>query len=158
MILRCLSEGGLLGWLSKLTKDRGSGRERILSLLLLQLLQLCEVERVRCGEMTVGVDGRRRRDRRTRHIARVAICSLVRGPARKLGGGRSGKEQLFHHPLILIHIVHIAISRLDVVVVCLVDAILPGPARAGGDAGAPAPVTHDRITRVASSPLRPRHI
>ena len=58
MILWCLSKRRLLGWLSKLTKDRGSSCERILSLLLLQLLQLREVERVRGGEMAVGVHGR----------------------------------------------------------------------------------------------------
>ena len=57
MILWGLSERGLLGWLSKLTKDRGSSRERVLSLLLLQLLQLCKVEGVRGGEMAVGMHG-----------------------------------------------------------------------------------------------------
>jgi hypothetical protein len=92
VILGCLGEGRLLGWLSELTKDRGSGRERILSLLLLQLLQLCKVERIRGSKMTVRVDCWRRRHRGTRHIARVAVCSLMRIPSGKLGGGRAGKE------------------------------------------------------------------
>jgi len=55
VILWCLSKGRLLGWLSELTKDRGGSRERILGLLLLQLLQLCKVKRVRGSEMTVGM-------------------------------------------------------------------------------------------------------
>jgi hypothetical protein len=152
VILWCLSEGRLLGWLPELTKDRGSGRERILSLLLLHLLQLCKVERVRGSEVVVGMHGWRRRHRRTRHMSRVTIRSLVRIPTSKLGGGRSGKEQFFHHPLILIHIIHIAISLLSVVEICLINAILSGPARAGSNTGASAPITHDRITRMASSP------
>lgn len=158
MILWCLGEGRLLGWLSKLTKGRGSSRKRILSLLLLLLLKLCKVERIRGGEVAVGMRCWRRGHRRTCHISRVAIRSLMRIPTRKLGGGRSGKEQLFHHPFVLIHIVHIAISLLGVVEICLINAILSGPARVGGNAGASAPITHDRVISMASSPLRPWHI
>ena len=158
VILVCLSEGRLLGWLSKLTEGRGSGRKRILSLLLLQLLQLCEVERIRGSEMTVGVHSWRRRHRGTRHIARVAVRSLMRTPSNKLGRGRSGKQQIFHHPLILVHIIHIAISLVGVVGIGLIDAILSGPARVGGDARASAPIAHNCVTRIVGSPLRPLHV
>jgi len=159
VILWCLSKGRLLGWLSKLTKDRGSSCERILSLLLLLLLQLCKVKRVRGGEVTaVGMHGWRRRHGRTRHVSRVTIRSLVRVAAGKLGGGRGGKEQIFHHALILIHVIHIAISLLSVVEIRLINAILSGPVRARGDTGASAPITHDRVTRMASSPLCPGHV
>jgi hypothetical protein len=145
----------LLGWFSELTKDRGGGRERILSLLLLQLLQLCKVERIRGSEVTVGMDGWRRSHWGTRHMARITVRPLVGVPTRKLRGGRSGKEQFFHHPLILVHIIHIAISLLGVVEVRLINAILSGPARAGGDTGASAPIAHDHVTMEANFPLRP---
>lgn len=157
VILWRLGEGRLLGWLSELTEDRRSSGERILGLLLLQLLQLCKVERIRGSEMTVGMHGWGRRHRGTGHISRIAVYSLVRVPASRLGGG-SGKEQLFYHLLILIHVVRIAISRMGVVETCLIDAILSGPVRVGSNAGAPAPIAHGRVTRMASSPLRPRHI
>jgi len=158
VILGCLGEGRLLGWFSKLTKDRGSSCKRILSLLLLQLLQLCEVKRIRSGEVTVGMDGWRRRRWGTRHIARVAVRALVGMSTGELGRGRSRKEQLFYHPLVLVHIVHIAISRLSVVEVGLINTILPGPARAGSDTGTSAPIACDHITGMASSPLRPRDV
>ena len=158
MILLCLGEGRLLGWLSELTEDGGRSRKWILSLLLLQLLELCQVERVRSGELTVGMHGWRRRHRGTRHISRVTIRSLVRVLTSKLGGRRSRKEELFHHPLILVHIIHIAFSLLGVVEIRLINAILSGPARVGSNAGASAPITHGRIRRMASSPLRPRDV
>lgn len=155
VVLGCLGEGRVLGWLSELTKDRGGGRERILSLLLLQLLQLCEVERIRGSEMTVGVDCWRRRHGGTGHVSRVTVRSLVRIPTSELGGGRGGKKQLLHHLLILIHIVRIAISPVSVVEIGLINAILSGPVRVRGDAGASAPIAHDRIARTAGSPVRP---
>lgn len=158
VILGGLGERRLLGRLSKLTKNRGSGCERVLSLLLLLLLQLCEVERIRGGEVTIRMDGRRRRYWGAGHIARVAIGSLVGISTGDLGRGRSRQEQLFHHPLVLVRIIHIAISLVSVIEISLIDAILPGPSRAGSDTGAPAPVSHDRFARVTSPPLGPMHV
>lgn len=108
--------------------------------------------------MAVRVDGWRGGYRRARHVARATVCSLVGMPTRKLRRGRGGEEQFFYHPLILVHIIRIAISLVGVVEIGLVDAILSGPLRARGDAGASAPIAHDRFTRITGTPLGPMHV
>ena len=105
--------------------------------------------------MAVGVDCWRRRHRGTGHISRVTVHSLVRVPTGELGGWGSGKKQLLHHLLILIHIIHIAISLVGVIKIRFIDGVLSGPVRVGGDAGASAPIAHDCVARTAGSLVHP---